>query len=170
MLLAACAALGPPAPTAPAFDLIGRVAVAYDGRAFFSNLRWRHAGGRDEIWLLTPAGQTLAHIVGDAEGATITGSGGDEYRADSVEALTRSALGWELPVGRLSFWVQGGIAPGSAPAAVERDAAARLVRLAQDGWRIAWTHGEAKDGETRPRRIELASGTTTIRLVIDDWR
>ena len=53
--LAAAAALGgcallapsPPPPPAPAFDLLGRVAVAHDGRTFTSGVRWRHAAARD---------------------------------------------------------------------------------------------------------------------------
>ncbi|MGH8702037.1 MAG: outer membrane lipoprotein LolB, partial [Burkholderiales bacterium] len=99
--LAGCAALEPSPPPAPAFDLIGRVAVSYDGRAWSSGLRWQHTAERDELWPLTPAGQALAHIVGDADGATFTGSDRREYRAGDIGSLIRRALGWEMPVTRL---------------------------------------------------------------------
>ena len=115
-MLAGCAALEPsppPSPPAPAFELIGRVAVNYDGRAFSSGVRWQHTAERDELWLLTPAGQALAHIVGDAAGATFTGSDRTEYRARDVTSLVRRALGWEMPVTRLAWWVQGEAAPGA---------------------------------------------------------
>ncbi|MBM3359283.1 MAG: outer membrane lipoprotein LolB [Betaproteobacteria bacterium] len=173
-LLAACAALvAPDAPTArpaAAFDLVGRVAVSYDGRIFSSHVRWEHSGPRDEIWLLTPVGQTLAHIVGDAGGATLTGADQRKYSAASVESLTRQALGWELPVARLAYWVQGEIAPGAAPEGVERDAQARITALTQDGWRIAFSHPTAGEDLGRPRRLELARGNHEIRMVIDRWR
>ena len=113
--LAACAVIAP-VPERPArpFELIGRVAVSYDGRAFMSAVRWRHTRERDEFWLLSPAGQTLAYIVDDADGATFTGPDRKVHRASNVENLTRRALGWELPLAHLAWWVKGDPAPGSA--------------------------------------------------------
>ena len=172
-LLAACAALAPApeVPRAPArFDLLGRVAVTYDGRAFSSNVRWQHAPERDEIWLLTPTGQTLAYIVDDAGGATLTGTDQKQYRAHNVESLMRQALGWDLPLARLGYWVRGEAAPGAAPADAERDDHSRLATLMQDGWRIAFAHYPPGEQGGLPRRLDLASGANEIRLVIDGWR
>src|SRR5512134_126110 len=105
-VLGGCALLAPspPPPPAPAFDLVGRVAVSHDGRAFTSGVRWQHTAARDELWLLTPAGQALAHIVGDAGGAVYTGADRSEYRAADIASLIRRALGWEMPVTRLAWW------------------------------------------------------------------
>jgi outer membrane lipoprotein LolB len=171
--LAGCAALEPsppPAPPAPAFDLIGRVAVSYDGRAFSSGVRWQHTAERDELWLLTPAGQALAHIVGDAGGATFTGSDRSQYRAGDIGSLIRRALGWEMPVTRLAWWVQGELAPGAVVQAVERDQYGRLAVLAQEGWRIAYAYDPPEERGSPLRRLVLADGSSEIRLVIDGWR
>jgi len=172
-VLAGCAALEPlppPSPPAPAFELIGRVAVNYDGRAFSSGVRWQHTAERDELWLLTPAGQALAHIVGDAAGATFTGSDRTEYRARDVSGLIRRALGWEMPVMRLAWWVQGELAPGAVVQAVERDQYGRLAVLAQEGWRIAYVYDPPEERGSPLRRLVLADGSTEIRLVVDGWR
>jgi len=172
-VLAGCAALEPsppPTPPAPAFELIGRVAVSYNGRAFSSGVRWQHTAQRDELWLLTPAGQALAHIVGDADGATFTGSDRSEYRAGDVGSLIRRALGWEMPVTRLAWWVQGALAPGAVVQAVERDEHGRLAVLAQDGWRIAYAYEPPEERGSPLRRLELAGSSHEIRLVIDGWR
>lgn len=172
-VLAGCAALEPsppPAPPAPAFELIGRVAVSYDGRAFSSGMRWQHTAERDELWLLTPAGQALAHIVGDADGATFTGSDRSQYRADDIGSLIRRALGWEMPVTRLAWWVQGELAPGAVVQAVERDEHGRLTVLAQDGWRIGYVYDPPEERGSPLRRLLLAGGSHEIRLVIDGWR
>jgi len=172
-VLAGCAALEPlppPAPPAPAFELIGRVAVNYDGRAFSSGVRWQHTAERDELWLLTPAGQALAHIVGDAAGATFTGSDRTEYRARDVSGLIRRALGWEMPVMRVAWWVQGELAPGAVVQAVERDQFGRLAVLAQEGWRIAYVYDPPEERGSPLRRLVLADGSTEIRLVVDSWR
>lgn len=171
-VLAGCALLAPspPPPPAPAFDLIGRVAVSYDGRAFSSGVRWQHTADRDELWLLTPAGQALAHIIGDADGATFTGSDRSRYQAADIGSLIRRALGWEMPVARLAWWVQGEPAPGTAVQAVERDAHGRLAVLTQDGWRIAYGYDSRDARDARLRRLDLAGESSEIRLVIDGWR
>jgi len=170
LAVAACAALEFAAPPAPPFDLSGRVLVSYDGRAFSSGLRWRHTTAQDEISLLTPLGQTLAHIVNGADGATLTGADQRRYHAASVETLTRQALGWELPLSRLRHWVRGEPVPGGVPGVLERDAAERLTLLEQEGWRIVFTHYPLAEHGGRPRRLELDRGAQRIRLVIDDWR
>lgn len=171
-VLGGCALLAPspPPPPAPAFDLVGRVAVTHDGRAFTSGVRWQHTAARDELWLLTPAGQALAHIVGDAGGAVFTGADRKEYRAADVASLIRRALGWEMPVTRLAWWVQGQIAPGAVIQAVERDAHGRLAVLEQDGWRIAYVYESHGTPDGRLRRLDLNGEAHEIRLVIDGWR
>ena len=172
VLLSACAALKPsdrPAERAAAFDLVGRVAVTFDGRNFSSGLRWQHAPDTDEVWLNTPTGQAVAHILADNEGATLTGADRQTYRAADVEALTRRALGWELPLTRLAWWVRGEAVPGSPPAEAVRDQQGRLARFVQDGWTITLAHPGAGEGGG-PRRVELSRGGHHIRLVIDDWR
>lgn len=160
----------PAQPRAPAFDLVGRVAVTHDGRPFSSGVRWQHSADRDELWLLTPLGQALAHIVSDAEGAVFTGSDRRQHRAPDVEALTRRALGWELPVTRLAWWVRGGIAADGVIAEVDRDPQGRLLRLRQDGWDIAYTYRSEEGTDSLPRRLDLQYESQTIRLVIDNWR
>lgn len=174
LTVAACATLTDRGalPRAPEpFDLSGRVLVGYDGRAFSSSLRWQHLAERDEIWLLTPLGQALAHIVDSADGATFTGADRKQFHGASVEGLTRQALGWELPLNRLQYWVRGEIVPGSMPQGVERDAEQRLTSLVQDEWHITIAHYPRDEHAGLPRRLELRrSNNETIRLVIDGWR
>jgi len=170
VVLAACAGVPLPAQRAPAFDLLGRVAVNYDGRAFSSSVRWQHEVQRDEIWLLTPVGQTLAHIEADATGARLTATDGKQHHAADAGSLTRRALGWELPLEHLSWWVLGGILPGGVIGEVLRDQQGRLVRLRQDGWQVSLTHAAAGSSTELPQRVELARDGHQIRLVIDNWR
>ena len=170
--LAGCALLAPspPPPPAPAFELIGRVAVSHDGRSFTSGVRWQHTAQRDELWLLTPTGQALAHIVGDAAGATFTGSGRSQHKAADIGSLTHRALGWELPVTHLAWWVQGEATPGAVVQAVERDPQGRLAALEQDGWRVAYVYDSEGAREGRLRRLELSGESQVLRLVIDGWQ
>lgn len=172
MLFAGCALLAPgdSVPPAASFDLLGRVLVSGDGRAFSSNVRWRHAAGDHEIWLMSPVGQTLAHIAADDSGATLTAADQQVYRARTVEGLTRSALGWSLPLIRLQYWIQGLAVPDGPVAEVTRDAQGRPVALAQGGWSIRYAYDEAGAMPPRPRRLDMDSNGQKIRLVIDGWR
>jgi outer membrane lipoprotein LolB len=174
VLAAACttAPYGSPPPDASSlpFDLSGRVLVSYDGRTFSSSLRWQHAPGRDEVWLMSPLGQTLAYIVDEGDGAILTAADRRQYRAASIERITREALGWELPVAHLTYWVQGDVAPGAAPVEVVRDAEQRIARLDQDGWRLVLGYFPKAEFDGRPRRLDLTSGSQQMRLVIDTWR
>jgi outer membrane lipoprotein LolB len=171
-VLAGCALLQPerPAERARSFDLVGRVAVNHEGRAFSAGVRWEHTAERDEVWLLTPVGQALAHIVGDAQGATYTGADRSRHTARDLGSLTRRALGWELPIEQLSWWVQGAIAPSAVIQQVERDEHGRLATLGQEGWRIAYTHYAPGENGGRPRRLDISGGAQEIRFVIDNWR
>ena len=170
-LLAACAAV-PLAPRDPQpFDLLGRALVTYSGGAVTANVRWEHAAEQDEIWLMTPTGQTLAHIVDSPAGAVLTRADQQQYRAGSVEALTKQALGWPLPLALMQYWIRGSAAPGSAPMDVQRDSANRLTSARQNGWRVSITYNPP-EGEHAGlvRRVDLHDGGNEIRFVVDTWR
>ena len=165
-LLSACAGMPAPqsAQSAPAFELAGRIVVRYQDRGFSSSLRWKQAAGSDEIWLTAPLGQTIAYLQADANGATLTGADQRQYRAVSIENLTRSAFGWRFPVAGMRYWVLGRPADGMVLAAVERDDAARIVRFKQDDWDVSFNY---LDAAIAPSRLEIIGSDAQIRFVID---
>jgi outer membrane lipoprotein LolB len=93
-----------------------------------------------------------------------------QYRAGSVEALTRQALGWALPLNLLQYWVRGMPAPGASPTVVERGPGERLVAFTQNNWRVALTYHTEGELSGKVRRIDLNDGANEIRFVIDTWR
>jgi outer membrane lipoprotein LolB len=119
---------------------------------------------------MTPTGQTLAYIVDSAEGATLTRADQKQYRASSVEELTRQALGWPLPLALLQYWVRGEVAPGSPPTGVEYGTDRQVARVTQRGWRVAFTYDQETEVRGRVRRLDIDDGANEIRLVIDTWR
>jgi len=173
LVLGGCASVQPVpanAGRAAPFDLLGRVLVRYEDKAFSANVRWMHAVDADEISLMTPTGQALAQMHEDATGATLTGADQKQYRAARVESLTRQALGWELPMARMQYWVRGAAVPNSPVDITERNADGKISKLAQDGWRISYEYYPAAENDGLPRRIEVVGATQTLRLVIDTWR
>jgi outer membrane lipoprotein LolB len=168
VLLGACA-VAPLAPRDPQpFDVLGRVLVTYSGGALTANLRWEHGARQDEIWLMTPTGQTLAHIVDSPDGAVLTRADQQRYEARSVEALTQQALGWALPLSLLQYWVRGIAAPG--PTADMQMNGDRPAAFAQHGWRVALAYHTEGEYAGRVRRLDLTDGANEIRFVIDTWR
>jgi outer membrane lipoprotein LolB len=169
LLVAGCATTGG-GPEAAPFELVGRVLVRSGGHAFSSNLRWWHAPQSEHIWLLSPLGQTLAYITEDDAGATLTAANGDVYHASSVAGLTQQALGWELPLAQLRYWVRGKPVPYQPAHTLQRDAENRLIYLTQGGYRVAWLYSPAGKKDKLPHRLDLTGTDSEIRLVIDNWR
>ena len=169
VLVAGCASVGLAPRDPQPFDLLGRVLVSYSGNALTANMRWEHSGAEDRIWLMTPTGQTMAYIVDSMHGATLTRADQRQYSASSVEALTRQALGWSLPLSLLQYWVRGRAAP-SALSAVERGTDGRLHAFTQNDWRVALTYYDEGETKGQVRRFDLTDGANEIRLVIDTWR
>ena len=169
VLIAACATVPRAERDARPFDLLGRVLVAYSGGAVSANMRWQHAA-QDEIWLMTPTGQTVAHIVDSGASAVLTRADQKTYRAGSVEALTQQALGWALPLSLLQYWVRGEPAPGFPATGLERDANGRLTAVTQNGWRAALAYNTDGESAGLVRRVDVNGGGNEIRFVIDTWR
>lgn len=169
LALSACAMFSS-RPGVPDFDLLGRVFVGYEGPSFSSSLRWSHAGGEDQIWLMTPLGQTVAYIEDTPNGATLTGADQQQYNAASVESLTRRALGWSLPLAQLRYWVRGQEVPDVPASGVQRAPDGQLLELTQAGWQITFTPPAPHVANRLPRRLQLTNGSQQIRLVIDEWR
>lgn len=163
LFLAGCS-VTPPKSTSPdtIFDLSGRIAVKYDDEGFYGNLRWIHRRHSDEVWLLSPLGQTVAHIEKNSSGALLTSGDGKRYQAADVESLTEKILGWRLPLEGLDSWVAGRAASGSPSQASYEGGI--LKRLNQDGWDIQY---ERRFENGRPRQLQLQRKGIRIKFVVD---
>ncbi len=164
LFLAGCS-VAPPRSVSPdtLFDLSGRIAVKYDGEGFSGSLRWIHRMNSDEVWLLSPLGQTIAHILKDAGGAVLTSQDSRQYRAEDVESLTETILGWRLPLQGLEHWVKGEARPGS-PSNSSFDSGKKLIQLRQDGWDIRY---ERHFENGSPKDVLLQREGIRIKFIID---
>ena len=175
LLLAGCASapLQTTPTTRPAggvsapFVLNGRIAVRHDGERSSANVRWTHRASDDDILLLAPFGQTVAHIASNAEGVVLD-TQDKHYSAQDTEMLTEKALGWHLPLAGLRYWVLAQPAPTDA-AQVERDANGQVSVMHQDGWEIRYTRYAAETLDSLPMRMSLQREGTELQLVIDAW-
>ena len=149
------------------FEMQGRVYARFSDRAFSGSIRWRHTPGADELWLGGPLGQTGAHIVRDASGATLTNANQQIYRSMNLEASMRDAMGWALPLADLSHYVLGQTPPAVADANVKRNSEHRLLGVSHNGWEVEFTPTEQPNAGSRPARLRLLKESIEVRIVID---
>lgn len=167
--LSGCATLPETGLSPRTFDVLGRLSASHQGRAFSSGFRWQSRAGQMEVWLLTPVGQVLAHITAGSSGATLVSADQTEYSATSLGSLTERALGWSLPLGHLSYWIDGRPVPEMTVISAARDRGGRLAEFEQDGWRVNLSY-EEDTVASLPRRIDAERQGQRIRVVVDQRR
>ncbi len=171
--LAACAPLAP-APTtlamrqvAPAFELAGRISASDGERAANGRIEWQHDPAADTWTVFSPLGQIAARLQRDAGGATLMTADGQRAVAASAEELLPRVLGVDVPVARLSRWVQA--APEAAAEVRALDALGRPAVVIDQGWRIDYASYADTAPDAPPARIDISRGDARIRLIIDQW-
>lgn len=174
LLLAACASqpvsqqpLTRRVDAANTFVLNARIAVKHDGKRSTAALRWAHQNGVDEMLLFGPFGHTLANIRRD-EHEVVLETSEQRYVAQDAAELTRTVLGWSLPLDGLKCWVLAMPDP-NGEAEVERDAQGQLSMLRQDGWEIHYTRYVTPAADSLPQRMLLQRAGLEIQLLVDTW-
>jgi outer membrane lipoprotein LolB len=160
----------PVPPVQEAFDVSGRLSARHGSDAVAANFQWRHANETDELELVSPLGQTIAVLTGDATSARLRTSDGRVLDARSWTTLTQEGLGWTLPVEGLKFWLQG--APRSDAAfTTETGGDGRIAVLRQDGWTIVYqSYVQVSADVWRPSRMTASYPGIELRLAVDRWQ
>ncbi len=155
--------------TPVAFRLEGRVSVNAGEESFSGGLVWRRDTRDEELLLRTPLGQGVAELRGGPLGMALENAEGRRYFAADADTLVREALGLELPLRGLAWWVVGQPRPDAEYRALP-DADGRLGELAQDGWRIFFSRYAMHSGRWLPGKLSARRGDDLeVRVVIDAW-
>ncbi|HEX7954746.1 MAG TPA: lipoprotein insertase outer membrane protein LolB [Burkholderiales bacterium] len=150
-----------------AFSLNGRVAVKLDDRGYTASLHWKHTPARDLVRLFSPLGSVVGEIDANSTGATLTTGANEVYRSNDVQALTREALGWDLPLAGLRYWIIGRADPAAPVQAQDRDDRQRLRTLMQNDWHV--TYLEYFGDSAMPARLSLTYDRLKLRLIVERW-
>jgi outer membrane lipoprotein LolB len=155
----------PPVAVVDAFEMTGRFAARQGDDAGGGRITWRHTQAEDDLMVFSPLGQGLARIT--RRNGVYVLEAGEDRRWESTDAaeLAERALGFSIPVQRLSDWVLARPVPGGE-ADVQRDAEGRVQWIRQDGWKIEYP---AYSG-ILPQRIRVSRADFELRLSIDSWR
>ena len=174
VVLTGCTTLVPTAPAPPlvqafipSFAIEGRISIRHKKDGFSGNLHWRHVDGADEFVVQTPLGQGVARVTQNSQGATLETSDGKVLHAQDAESLTQEALGFRLPLGGMSRWVQAQALSGDAELRYANDGT--LTYLSEQGWQIEYLSYETLGATTLPNKLTLQNADLKLRLIIDDW-
>lgn len=152
-----------------AFRLEGRVSVKAGEESFSGGMQWKRDAANEELLLRTPLGQGIAEIRGNATGVELKNAEGRIYVAADADALVLQALGLELPLRGLAWWVVGLPQPKSAYRAIP-DEDGNLGELRQDGWHILFSRYADHAGRPLPGKLIARRGDDLeVRLVADAW-
>ena len=188
-LLSACASLPQPplsqlpvAPYREDIELSGRLSVNYqkDGQraSLAGRFVWQQSGGRTDVSLSSPLGQTVAMITVTPESAVLTQSGQAPQAALDIDTLSARTLGWPLPVSGLRDWLQGYAVKADGSRFVASPGRDRVTT--RDGWRLHYVSWQDEAGAPqaaspmpKPKRIDaersadLQTDEVEIRIVLD---
>ena len=152
-----------------AWQLNGRAAFSGPGESGSAALHWRQQGEDYRILLRGPLGSGSLRLEGDALGATLTTSRGEQAQAADAGALLRELTGYALPVAALPYWLRGLPAPGPRQDA-GFDGQGLLRQLSQAGWQVSYQEYGSFLDRLLPVRLELENGTWRVRIVVSRWR
>lgn len=171
LLLAGCAtapvAVERPAQADAPFSFNGRVAIKQGELHDSAGVRWVHRSSEDEILLLAPLGQTIARIHRAGQEVTLDAAG-KHYAAQDMESLMQRAMGWQLPLSGLRYWIMAEPAPESE-FSLEHDAGGQASVLRQQGWEIRYSRYAATTADALPLRLAMKRDGTEVLLLIDEW-
>lgn len=159
-----------------AFDqwtLEGRIAVRQGDRNDTGIIRmWEQDGEDFELRISSSfMGMGLTQIKGDPGHLIINTPDGEQYISDNPQLLIHEAMGWDLPIANLSWWVRGLPAPGDDEFHLYFDEDGNVGHLHQDGWEIYYENHASTNGElpATPRRLTATHGNALVRIAISSW-
>lgn len=150
------------------FYLQARIGIQSNGKGSSGSTRWRHNATGDEISMLSPIGSTVAKIISNNTGITLTTNDGKVLQATDAETLTERHLGWRLPLEGLPDWALGRPSRGLVEM-LEWDKQGLITKMEQHGWEIEYLEYTETGAYRLPKKIHLHSDNLNLKLVIESW-
>jgi len=126
---------------------------------------WRQTIAGLDIHLMGPLGKSVAHIHGTAEQYRVDLPGQEPLHMNTHKRQIEQALGWELPVQEMIYWVRGMPAPG-IPHHLVPNNTGKTEKIEQSGWQVDYK----KYVQGVPVRITFVKDATVIKLVVKEWQ
>jgi outer membrane lipoprotein LolB len=150
------------------WNMVGRLAVSNSDDGGSGRFSWRKYAGDSQMDFHGALGRGAWRLVADSGGAELELADGTVHRADSIDQLVRTQVGWDIPVDSLSWWVRGLVAPGEYQERLIDDEG-NLSELLQGGWTIEFGRYGTVKGISLPVKLTARQADWKVKLAIRDW-
>lgn len=147
----------------------GRIAVQMAQNGGSASVYWKQQGQNYLIELFGPLGAGAVYLNGMPGQIVLTSSKGQRLQAATPEILLHQALGWNLPVTNLNYWIRGVPAPGFTLSRSFNDQG-QLSQLQQNGWQINYFNYLTENNRALPQYMTLTRQGLTVKIIIDNWQ
>lgn len=145
-----------------------RLGVSDGDHGGSGTLIWSQQGQTYDFLLTAPVTGRSFQLAGDAHSATLKGLQQGTLHGASAQPLLLQALGWQVPMAELRYWVRGMRAPGSSAQLLFGDD--RLPSLlSQGGWKVEFRDWYADASPAVPRKVFAERGNYRVRVLINNW-
>lgn len=146
----------------------GRIAVQMAQHGGSASVFWQQQNQNYAIELFGPLGVGAVYLNGTPGQILLTSSKGEHLQATTPEILIQRALGWNLPVTNLKYWIRGIPVQGQAKT-TQFNNQGQLSQLQQDGWTINYLNYFTVQNVYLPQQILLQGQGLVVKIFIDNW-
>ena len=147
----------------------GRIALVAQGEGGSGSFVWQQRSERTELAVRGPLGAGGLQVVTDGETLELADGAGQPLDGAAARAELERRLGVALPLAELRYWMLGVPAPSSTGGPVEKPDGATVPGFIQRGWTVSYDALGAHAGWQLPARFNATTGSTRVRIVVDDW-
>lgn len=147
----------------------GRTIITQGREGWNAGVYWREQRPSFSIRLSGPFAQGGVLLEGQAEQVTMTLSSGEQWSAETPEALLAEVLGWLLPVSALRDWVRGMPYAAMSIDEMHLDNQGRITRLQQASWQVSFEEYMPFSGQQLPAKVFIKHPDLSVRLVMNRW-
>lgn len=132
------------------------------------SLVWVRRGSHFDFELQAPVTGRSFRLHGGPGQVQLDGLNQGSLYGSDARGLLQQAVGWQVPMPQLDYWVRGMRAPGS-PAQLLFGTDGLPQRLGQDGWTVEYRDWYPDTNPAMPRRVFASRGDDRVRMVISSW-
>jgi outer membrane lipoprotein LolB len=147
----------------------GRIALAAQGEGGSGSFVWQQRSERTELALRGPLGAGGLQLTLDGEVLELADPGGTPLDGAAARAELERRLGARLPLAELRYWLLGIPAPGDVADGPVQQATGAVPGFVQAGWIVSYDALGEQGAWSLPAKLTATSGSTRVRIVIDDW-
>ena len=148
----------------------GVIGIIADKKGESANFIWQQ--NKDHFWiqLYGPLGIGATSFEGNKQHVQLKRSNGDSIKANDLQTLMQSQLGWSLPLEGLYYWARGIYMP-QIPYKSSLNEYGLIKTLTQQGWQIQYSHYMLYDAKypLAEKIIFRYGANLKITLIIKSW-